>query len=119
MFLTREDLKGGIYEYQVEQITEGDENITLQAMAAAEEEARSYLTPNVGQKEYLDGRLLYDVDAIFGATGLDRNALILQHTVTLAKWHIVELCNADVIYEQAKDTGRWIVEAAEASVQPA
>ena len=47
--------------------------------------------------------MLYDVEAIFSATTTDRNSLILQHCATLAKWHIVELCNADIIYEKAKD----------------
>lgn len=103
MFLELDDLGTAMYGYQIEQITEGKEDIVLQAMLAAEEEAKSYLTPNVNKNEYLDGRLLYDVEAIFSATGLDRNSLILQHCATLAKWHIVELCNADIIYEQAKD----------------
>lgn len=103
MFLEQIDLGAAMYGYQIEQITEGNDDIVLQALSAAEEEAKSYLTPNVNQTSYLDGRLLYDVEAIFSATGLDRNALILQHCVTLAKWHVVQLCNADIIYEQAKE----------------
>ena len=103
MFIELEDLNGVIYDYQVDQITDGDDAIVLQGIAAAEEEARSYLTPNPNQREYLDGRLLYDVDAIFSASGDNRNALILQHTLTMAKWHIIQLCNADVLYEQAKE----------------
>lgn len=103
MFLEQIDLGAAMYGYQIEQITENNDDIVLQALSAAEEEAKSYLTPNVNQTEYLDGRLLYDVEAIFSATGLDRNALILQHCVTLAKWHVVQLCNADIIYEQAKE----------------
>ncbi len=103
MFLTKQDLPQVIYNYQVTQITEGNDDIVLQALAAAVEEAKSYLTPNPNKKDYLDGRLLYDVNAIFATTGLDRNALILQHAITLAKWHIAVLCNADFIYEQAKE----------------
>lgn len=103
MFLDPLDLDGVIYNYQIEQITEGDATIVLQALAAAEEEAKSYLEPNANQREFLDGRLLYDVAAIFSKTGAERNPLILQHTLTMAKWHLVQLCNADIIYEAAKE----------------
>ena len=102
MFLQKEDLPSTIYQYQISQITEGNDDIVDVAMAAAEEEVRSYLSGN-HKKEWLDGRLQYDVNAILSAIGSDRNALILKHTVTIAKWWIVELCNADVIYEQTKE----------------
>lgn len=103
MFLQREDLKNNIYNYQVDQITEGDEGIVMQAMQAAEDEARSYMEANIYQKENQDGRLIYDTDAIFAATGEDRHALIVQQCITIAKWYIVDLCNVDIIYEQAKE----------------
>lgn len=103
MFITKEDLGNVIYDYQLDQITEGDDNIVAQGIAAAIEEAKSYLTSNPEDKKWLDGRLLYDVEAIFNAEELDRNSLILQHCCTLAKWHIAELCNADFIYEKAKE----------------
>lgn len=103
MFLEKEDLGQAMYGYQLDQITEGNDDIVLQALSAAIEEAKSYLTPNTNHREYLDGRLLYDVETIFNATGIDRNALILQHCITLAKWHVIQLCNAEIIYEQAKE----------------
>jgi len=103
MFLEKEDLGNVIYEYQLDQITDGNDDIVAQGIGAAIEEAKSYLTPNINSKYWFDGRLLYDVEAIFGVEGLDRNSLILQHTATLAKWHIAQLCNADFIYEKAKD----------------
>ena len=93
MFVSKEDLGSAIYGYQVEQITEGDDDLVLQAINAAIEEVGGYLA----------GNSLYDVSAIFATTGANRNALILTHTVTIAKWYIVELCNADIIYEQAKE----------------
>lgn len=93
MFASKEDLGSAIYGYQVDQITEGDDDLVLQAINAAIEEVGGYLA----------GNSLYDVAAIFATTGTNRNALILTHTVTIAKWYIVELCNADVIYEQAKE----------------
>ena len=103
MFIEKEDLGNVIYDYQLDQITDGDDNIVAQGIAAAVEEAKSYLTPNLNDKKWLDGRILYDVETIFNATELDRNSLILQHCCTLANWHIAQLCNADFIYEKAKD----------------
>ncbi|MPS74002.1 MAG: DUF1320 domain-containing protein [Chryseobacterium sp.] len=102
MFATKEDLKNNIYQYQVDQITEGDDAIVLQALNTAEIEVKSYLTGN-DKKEYLDGRPRYDVTAIFNATGDDRNSMILTHTLTIAKWYIIDLCNIDLLYEKAKD----------------
>ncbi len=119
MFLKEEDLPSVIYSYQIEQITEGNTAIVLTALAAAEEECRSYLTPNY-MNEYLDGRLIYDTKAIFSATGDQRNPLILQQCIVLAKWHLVILCNADVIYEQAKErydrATEWLGKLAEGIV---
>lgn len=102
MFLTDADLGSTMYGYQIDQITEGDATIVAIAMAAAEEEVRSYLTGN-NKKDWQDGRLQYDVNAILNAVGTDRNALIVKMTVVIAKWWIVDLCNADIIYEQAKE----------------
>lgn len=95
-------MPSAMYGYQIEQITEGNDDIVLQALAAAEEEVRSYLTANQ-RKEFMDGRFVYDADAIMSATGAERNPLILEVTKTIAKWWIVQLSNADIIYEQAKE----------------
>lgn len=102
MFLNTEDLKNNIYNYQVDDITQGDTAITLQALQAAEEECRSYLAAN-NKKEWADGRLKYDLEAIFSAKGNDRNPLILAHCITIAKWYIIDLANVDILYDQAKD----------------
>lgn len=103
MFIEKEDLGSTIYEYQIDQITEGDEGKVDQACNAAIEEAKSYLTPNPDNKKWLDGRLLYDVEKIFNKTGDDRHSLIVRQCSTMAKWYLAELCNADFIYEKAKD----------------
>ena len=91
-FLDKTDLASAIYGYQVDQITEGNDEIVYQAIEASIQEVKSFLSET-----------LYDTVAIFSATGTDRNALLLAHTKTIAKWYIVELCNADIIQEQAKD----------------
>lgn len=97
MFLEIEDLKNVIYGYQIDQITEENENITLQAIATAEQEVRSYLA-NSSKKA-----VRYDIPAIMNATGSQRNAIIVSHMATIAKYYIVELCNVEIIYEPAKD----------------
>ena len=42
MYITAEELKSVLYEYQITEITEDDEAITDEAIAAAEAEVRSY-----------------------------------------------------------------------------
>ena len=102
MFILKEDLGTALYSYQIEEITEGNDDIVLQAIAAAETEVKSYLTAN-NKREWRDGRLRYDVKKIFGQRGAERNALLVSHTATIAKWYIVDLCNADIIYQHAKE----------------
>ena len=102
MFLEEKDLDSTIYEYQLEAITEGNEQIILEALMTAEEEVRSYLSLNNKRQKY-DGRLIYDVDKILSAKGTDRNPMIKNTMISIAKWHIVDLCNVDVIYEHAKE----------------
>ena len=102
MFLNKQDLGSVIYGYQIEQITESNDDLVENAIGAAISEVKSYLTGN-NQREWIDGRLIYDVEAIFNKTGANRDPLILAHTKTIAKWWLVELCNADVIYEHSKE----------------
>lgn len=102
MFINTDDLGGTIYNYQMEQITDGDDSIILEAIQAAESEVRSYLASN-NKREWNDGRPKYDINKIFTAVGAQRNALIVRHCATIAKFYIVELCNADIIYEQSKE----------------
>ncbi|HCM34134.1 MULTISPECIES: phage protein Gp36 family protein [Chryseobacterium] len=102
MFLNITDLGANIYEYQIEEITEGNDDIVYQGLQAAEEEIRSYLSGN-HKREWKDGRLLYDVDKILSQTGSARNALIVRHGITIAKFYIMDLSNVDIIMEQAKE----------------
>lgn len=110
MFLEKDDLGSAIYGYQVDQITEGNDDLVLQAIGAAIQEVGGYLS----------SASLYDVPAIFATTGVDRNPLILTHTVTVAKWYLVELCNADVIYEQTKErydrAVSWLIKLSKGTV---
>jgi len=110
MFLEKDDLGSAIYGYQVDQITEGNDDLVMQAIGAAIQEVGGYLS----------GASSYDVPAIFATTGTTRNALILTHTVTVAKWYLVELCNADIIYEQAKErydrAVSWLIKLSKGTV---
>lgn len=80
-----------MYAHIVDEITEGDTQIVLQAIDAAVEEVRSYL------------RTRYDTDRIFNAEGDARNALILENTKVIAVWNIIRLSNAETIYEIWKE----------------
>lgn len=101
-YLETEEMQSVIYEYQLEEITEGDDTLILTGIEAAIDEVSGYLTPN-DKHHWRDGRFAYDSDAIFAATGTERNALILAITKTVAEWRILQLSNADVIYEKAKE----------------
>lgn len=101
-FATKSDLKNNIYNYQTDQITQNDDTIVQHALLCAEQEVRSYLEFN-HKKEYLDGRLHYNTQLIFSARGNQRNPLILNLTLTIAKWYIIELASVDILYEKAKE----------------
>ncbi len=111
MFLEKSDLGSAIYGYQVDQITDGNDDLVLQAIGAAIQEVGGYLS----------GTSSYDVAATFATTGTARNALIVTHTVTVAKWYLVELCNADIIYEQAKErydrAVAWLIKLSKGTVK--
>lgn len=102
MFITIDDLKTHVYQYQVQQISENDSDIVLRAIATAEEEVKSYFYTNA-KKEYLDGRLRYDAEAIFSKQGAERHPLILNAVITVTVWHFVSLAHPDIIHEQAKE----------------
>lgn len=102
MFATIDDLKTHLYQYQVEQISESNSDIVLRAIATAEEEVKSYFYTNA-KREYLDGRLRYDVEAIFSKQGAERHPLILNAVITVAVWHFITLAHPDMIHEQVKE----------------
>lgn len=110
MFLEKADLPTVIYDYQLTEITEGDDDIILQDCAAAIEEVKSYL------------RNAYDCDVIFAAQGAARNALLLEFTKNIAVWYIVRLSNVDIIYSQAKERYdraiKWLTAVAAGELSP-
>ena len=90
---------------EIVEITEHDttnQDIILMAISAAVEEMKSYLTPN-DQERWKDGRIRYDVNAIFSAVGAARNPLILELCKNIAVWYVCRLSNVDIILEKVKD----------------
>lgn len=101
-YLVQAELKTVIRDYQLTAITDGDDSIVDIAIEMAIEEAASILTPS-NQKVWEDGRLRYDVAAIFAAEGDARNPLMLGNVKTLAIWHLIALCNTGLNYADAQD----------------
>ncbi len=88
MFIDIQELKTHLYEYQVDQITEGDDSIVSDAISLATDTVKSY----IGAR--------YDVGAIFSKSGRERSPLIVGHVKNIAAWQIVQLANVDAIYDR-------------------
>lgn len=110
MYITVEELKSVLYEYQVREITEDDGTIAEEAIMAAEEEVKGYLVASNNRREtatltaqqYAAWKL-YDVDAIFAKTGAERNSFLVRIVQRIAAWNLCELASPDIIYERVKE----------------
>ena len=110
MFLTIEEMKSVLYEYQMNEIAESDTDIIEDGIAAAISEVRAYFeasnqrrnTTNLSPQQYQKWKE-YDVDAIFNATGGDSNAFVARLCKRVAAYNICELSNVDVIYDHVKE----------------
>ena len=110
MFITPEEMKNVLYEYQMMQIAEDDPDIINDGIAAAVSEVRGYFeaanarreTANLTQQQYAAWKL-YDVEAIFGAQGTERNAFVVRLCQRIAAWNICDLANVDIISERLKE----------------
>lgn len=110
MFLTIEELKSVLYEYQMNDIAEGDVEILEDAIDAAIIEVQSYLlasnqrreTATLTKQQYAAWKL-YDVERIFAAEGKQRNQFLHRITKRIAAWNVVELASPDVLYERVKE----------------
>ena len=88
MFITKEEIKTHLYDYQIDQITDDDDTIVTSAIDTAVAEVKSYLANR------------YDVATIFAATGENRSALVVEHVKVCTVWHLLLLRNVDAIYER-------------------
>jgi len=101
-FLSKEELKTVIRLEKVVRIATSDDETISKAINTAITEVGSRLTPNK-KKAWLDGRIVYDIPAIFAQQGEDRNPLILDITKIVAVWWLIVQCNAGVEYETIRD----------------
>jgi len=109
-FLTIQELKTVIYDYQLNEIVEDDNTIAEMAIQAAIEEVASYL------------RSRYDTEKTFSAEGADRNPLVLEITKDVALWQIIRLSNPDILHERVKDRYdraiEWLDKVARGLISP-
>ncbi|SEW02046.1 Protein of unknown function [Chitinophaga sp. YR573] len=90
MFLELSELSTHAYKEVMDEISRDDDTIPEDAINAAIEEARGYLTA-------------YDVDAIFSATGDNRNPVLLLYIKDIAIWHFINLANVAIEMELRSD----------------
>ena len=108
-FLTIEEMQSVLYEYQMNEITENNEAIVEDAIMSAIEEVKSYFVAS-NQRKYMLSLTpqqmayypTYDVEAIFSATGNDRNSHVLRITKRIAAYNVCELALVDVMFEHVK-----------------
>lgn len=110
MFITANEMKNVLYEYQLAEIAESDLSIVEQGIAAAITEVRSYFdaanerrkTADLTKQEY-EAWKTYDSNAIFSATGTSRDPFVMRLCMRVAAYNICELSNVDAIYEHVRE----------------
>jgi phage gp36-like protein len=85
-FLTVTELETHIYGENSAVISRGEASIPQAAVDGAIAEAKSYLKK-------------YDTASVFGATGSNRNALLLIFVKDIAVWHYIQLANPGIDIE--------------------
>jgi len=110
MFIEKTDLKSILYEYQLDQIAENDDSIIDDGIAAAVSEVKSYFdaanarreTADLSKQEYAAWKL-YDTEAIFTATGDNRDPFVMRLCMRVAAYNICELANVDVLDNHVRE----------------
>lgn len=80
------DLKTHLYNEQITAISRNDETLIVDAIDAAEGEAKGYMSR-------------YDIDTVFGAVGTARDKTLLMWLKDMATWHFITLANANADME--------------------
>lgn len=110
MYISKEELKTHLYDYQVEQISEGDDSVVTAAIDTGVAEVKSYLANR------------YDVETIFAAEGDQRSSLVVEAVKVCAVWHLLMLSNVDAEYERYEKayerTISYLKEVAEGLLTP-
>lgn len=109
MFLTSEELKTHLYGENVAAITRSNETITAAAIDGAIAETKGYLGA-------------YDTNAIFSASGANRNGLLLIFVKDIAVWHLIVLANPGIDYESREKRYNsaiaWLKGVQKGAIQP-
>ena len=79
--LLEADLKTHLYTEQITVISRNDAELIAEAIAAAEGEAKGYLSR-------------YDLETLFGKAGNERDKTLLMWLKDMATWHFITLSNA-------------------------
>jgi len=97
--LLAHDLKSHLYDEQITVISRKDGTIIDSAIAAAQQEAKGYLSR-------------YDINALFSKSDDHRDPTLLMYLKDMATWHFITLANAnaDLEFRQAryKDALAWL-----------
>jgi phage gp36-like protein len=108
-YLTIPELYSHLYQETVDEITRGDDTKAQEAIDAAIEEARGYLSG-------------YDTDAVFNATDNDRNPVLLLYVKDIAVWHLINVANPGIDYQSKMDryekATHWLGKVQSGKVNP-
>lgn len=108
-YLTINEIKGYLYEENVDVITRNDDTLVEAAIDSAIAEAKGYLGG-------------YDTDTIFSREGAQRNQLLLTMVKDCAAWHIMKLSSAGVHYEYRKQVYEraitWLKDVQKGNITP-
>lgn len=97
-FITPQDYDASIHREILDALTRNDESIVEICEDRAISEMRGYLS------------VRYDADAIFSATGKDRNQLVLMMTIDIAVYHLYSIHNPQKMSQIRKDRYERAVE---------
>ena len=95
-FLTPAELKTHMYTGVVNAITDGDNTLLPQAIAAATQEAMGYMSR-------------FDFITILSETGNARDPILLQYLKDMATWHFIVIANPNIDYEVRLDRYKYAI----------
>jgi len=98
--LLENDFNTHLYPELIDAISREDDTLLDDAITAAEQEAKGYLSR-------------YDLDTLFAATGTDRDAALMMRLKDMAVWHYIVLANAGTDLELRKtrydEAIKWLI----------
>lgn len=89
-FISKAEFTSHMYEENLNAISRDDDTKISSALSAAIEEATGYMSR-------------FDHQALFAATGDERDPILMMYVKDIAKWHFINICNASVDLELAGD----------------